>query len=334
MDTALRLQEAPTTGRTDRLPAALRVVAIAACVPYLTLKLAWLSGSHIGIPAGSELRRNEGVLFAANAATVAMDAAVIVLAFALTRAWGRRLPGWLLLLPLWVATGLLAPVVVGFPLQLVAGLLGVGSGAADPADDEPFLAEWVFGVVYTGFGVQALALGWLFVRYGRERWGAVLRGRVGGLRSAGATAAVRRTFAVVTAVLAVAVAGANGLWAAGGDAGLSARVLAEQTGGQRLIHATAAAFALAATAGVLLAAFPGLRPRVRMRTVVALGWTGGAALAAWAGWLLAVSLGGDALPGGGNQPSQAMNLVYAGEMITGTLTLLLGAQLLAELREG
>ncbi|NGN67949.1 hypothetical protein G5C51_29130, partial [Streptomyces sp. A7024] len=156
MDTVLRPAGAPTSrtrrtsrpSRADRLRPALRALAIAACVPYLTLKLAWLSGSHVGIPAGSDLRRSEGALFAANTATVVMDAAVIVLAFALTRPWGRRLPGWLLLLPLWVATGLLAPIVVGFPAQLVARLFGADTGSQQPAD-EPFLAEWVFGVVYT-----------------------------------------------------------------------------------------------------------------------------------------------------------------------------------------
>ncbi|NGN70431.1 hypothetical protein G5C51_41945, partial [Streptomyces sp. A7024] len=161
----------------------------------------------------------------------------------------------------------------------------------------------------------------------------VLRGRVGELPATGPAAQVRRTFAVVAALLALAVAGVNGLWAAGVDAGLSAEVVADQTAAYRLNTALTGVFALTAAAGVLLAAFPALRPRARVRTAVALGWTGGAAIAAWAAYLLVITLAGDSAPGGGDQPTQAMNLAYAGEMITGTLTLLLGAQLLAERRE-
>ncbi|GAA2408778.1 hypothetical protein GCM10010420_41400 [Streptomyces glaucosporus] len=65
---------------------ALRAVAIAACLPYLAIKTAWLTGSHIGIPEGSELLapENATAMLLVNSLTLAMDAAVVVLALALT----------------------------------------------------------------------------------------------------------------------------------------------------------------------------------------------------------------------------------------------------------
>ncbi|MCP9973352.1 hypothetical protein [Streptomyces somaliensis] len=86
------------------------------------------------------------------------------------------MPAWLPAFPAWVATGLLLPIAVGFPLNALAGLLGGGRPAAGPS--EPFLDAWVFTVVYGGFTVQGLALGTLFVRYAGRRWSPLWRGAV------------------------------------------------------------------------------------------------------------------------------------------------------------
>ncbi|MCM2425311.1 hypothetical protein [Streptomyces sp. RKAG337] len=50
-------------------------MAIAACLPYLALKVAWLSGSTVGIPTGSSLRGSldDSAFYAVNVLTVAMD---------------------------------------------------------------------------------------------------------------------------------------------------------------------------------------------------------------------------------------------------------------------
>ncbi|MEV6107428.1 hypothetical protein AB0M28_22370 [Streptomyces sp. NPDC051940] len=316
------------TDTTSPLRRALRAVAIAACVPYLSLKTAWIAGSDLGIPEGSELLEHRATMAAVNTLTVLMDAAVIVIAFALTRPWGRRAPAWLLLLPLWVATGLLAPIVTGYPLQLVGQLLGGSKPVADNGD--PFLHEWVFGVVYTGFGVQALALGGLFALYARDRWGVLLTGRLRDLPGTVQGLAVRRTFGVVAAVLALLVGGVHAMWAVGADAGLSPYLAGHRTTTFYLNEGLDTLWCLAAAAAAVVVAFPALRPAARVRTVVALGWTGGATVAAWGGWLLLASLLQDSVPGDGKQLSQLMNVAYAGQMITGVLLLLLGAQLLAE----
>lgn len=156
---ALETEHAVRLGRSRR---ALRAVAVVSCVPYLSLKAAWIAGSRIGIPDGSSLLEHRATMAVANSVTVLMDAAVIVLALVLTRPWGLRAPAWLLGLPAWVATGLLAPIMAGFPLQVLVDVLG-GSTSTAAAEGEPFLDAWVFGVVYTGFIVQGLTLGALFV---------------------------------------------------------------------------------------------------------------------------------------------------------------------------
>ena len=313
-----------TTTRPARV---LRLVAAAACLPYLTLKIAWIAGSTVGIPAGSELLDKRATMAAANSLTVLMDAAVIVLAFALTRPWGRRMPAWLVGLPLWAATGLLAPIVVGFPLQALISMFGGGGGGAAD-DDAQFLDEWVFTVVYVGFGIQALALGALFVLYVRDRWGPLLRGRLGDLPPS-PTAPAQRVLAVLAAVVAAAVAAVHLSWALGSTAGLSDEYAGQRAADLHVNEGMQVAFALAAAAGVVLLAHR-RRPRTRLTTAVALGWTGGSALAAWSGWMLLASLATENPVRGDRQPTQAMNLAYAGGMITGLLVLAVGATLLAE----
>ena len=184
----------------------LRALAIAACAPYLALKISWASGSHIGIPDGSILLEHHKATIAGSVESALLDSMVVVLVLLLTQQWGRRVPAWLLILPVWAATGLLSPIVVGYPLQLGARLLG---GTAAPSGEpvaRPFLHEWVFTVVYTGFIVQALALGALFVLYARSRWGHLWRGQISGLAGQGpARVAQRATALMASAVVACAV---------------------------------------------------------------------------------------------------------------------------------
>lgn len=158
----------------------LRAAAIAATVPYLTLKTAWLAGSHIGIPDGSVLLEPGSVFFTAlNGLSLLMDSSVVLLVLVLTRPWGMRVPSWLLLLPVFIATGLLTPIVLGFPGQLLLRAMGLGPDEAARAAEAPFLEPWVFNLVYPGFIIQAVALAGLFVPYARERWGRRWQGVLG-----------------------------------------------------------------------------------------------------------------------------------------------------------
>ncbi|WKV74671.1 hypothetical protein AW27_026030 [Streptomyces sp. PCS3-D2] len=298
-------------------------MALVALVPYLALKVAWLSGSRIGIPDGSALLQPGPFLTAANAVTLAMDACVIPLVLVLTRPWGLRTPGWMLTLPAFAATGLLTPILLAFPGQLLVRALGFGSGPEAAAAREPFLDSWVFTVVYTGFTVQGLTLAALFVPYARKRWGRRWQGVVG-----------ERLPRLTGVVAAAATSGALALtalflyWAAGGTAGLSAERAEAHTAESAVVSLAHAMCALAAGAGALLLARGGA---LRARWPLGLAWVGAAATLAWGVFTLAVSWGPQV--DGGEGPSTAEQLIYAGQMVTGSLATAVLTRFLISRRE-
>ncbi|MEU7599685.1 hypothetical protein [Streptomyces sp. NPDC041003] len=302
----------------------LGAVAIAATVPYLALKTAWLSGSRIGIPDGSVLLEPGPVLIAANSVTLAMDASVILLVVVLTRPWGIRVPAWLLAVPVFVATGLLTPIITAFPGQLLIRALGFGADPAAAAAREPFLDPWVFNVVYGGFMVQGLALAGLFVPYARERWGRRWQG-VTGERLPSSTGVV----AAAAAAAGLAVAAVHAYWAFGGTAGLGAEQAAAHSAQTGVVSAVHGMCALAAGAGALLLARGG---GLRARWPLALAWVGAGAALTWGAWMLTASLGPQL--DGGEGPSSAVLLAYAGQMITGSLAAAVLTRFLISRREG
>lgn len=305
--------------RTARIT--LCAVAIAACAPYLLLKGVWLAGSRVGIPQDSVLLSgNEAVLHSINGLTMVMDAVVIVLAVALVRPFGRRLPAWLMLGPLWVATGLLTPILVAAPLS---GVLAVLDNAPEGSqqESEPFLEGWVSVLVYGGFIVQAVALGALFALYVKDRWGRTLRGRLGALSPPPRTPSALLLTSATLLATAVPLS-THLLWALGSHSGLPSSQAAQMDARMRLVEASYAGFALCAVAAVVLVALRP-RPQTRVATVVLLGWVGGSVLTAWGGWSLLMS-GSNAINGG--LPSEqhvtsAQLLVYAAQMTAGLLVL-------------
>lgn len=292
---------------------ALRAVAIAACVPYLSLKIAWIAGSRVGIPEDSSLLDHRVLMAVANSVTVLMDAAVVVLALLLTRPWGQRVRAWLLAVPIWAATGLLAPIMVGFPLQLAG--VALGGTRMQEAGDEPFLHNWVFNVVYGGFILQGLALGALFVLYAKERWGHRLRGRVWDLPSR-ATGPFMRTTAVAGSLLALLPVTMHVLWAAGSTTALQADRVAQRTTDFYLLEGSRIAFVAVAVTGVLLLAFRP-RPALPVRPPLTMAWVGASAMGAWGGWMLLASLMPES--DGAEGPSALLVLTYSGEMVSGLL---------------
>ncbi|CAM5576835.1 hypothetical protein [Streptomyces abikoensis] len=313
---------------------ALRAVTITACLPYLGLKIAWLSGSHAGIPEGSVLRNAGAGLAVVNGVTVLMDAAVVVLALLLTRPWGRRVPAWLLLLPMWAAVGLLTPIMYAFPVQLLVRALSGGNPAAGSGggEERPFLDEWVFGVVYTGFIVQGLALGALFVLYARDRWGHLWQGGVGDLAAAAATGRGQRAAVTVAAVLAVVPGGVHLLWACGWSAGLAPEVARRQGAEFAAGESGYVLYAAATVTGIALLlsganAGANRGSRLPLRVPLLLAGVGSAASAAWGGWQLLAML--TALSDDGRGPTAAMAVTYAVQVITGLLVLVAGARFFA-----
>ncbi|MFX4778103.1 hypothetical protein ABTB39_19705, partial [Acinetobacter baumannii] len=86
------------------------LLAIAGTLPYIALKVAWRSGSRIGLEDPDF--GTSTTMQVANALTMGMDVVAVAMALAFVTAWGRRLPPWLVLGPMWVGTGLLAPILV------------------------------------------------------------------------------------------------------------------------------------------------------------------------------------------------------------------------------
>jgi len=230
-----------------RIRWAVSILAILGTLPYITLKVMWLSGSRVGLVDPGFGR--SATMHLANALTMGMDATAIALALAFVMPWGRRLPNRLVLLPMWVATGLLAPIVVIVPLQIVIG----APTPTDPDRVEP-IAHWVYEMVYAGFMWQGVFLLTAFTLYAAHRWG----GRWGLPLTDHAD---RRAAGVVLGLLAVAASGA---------------VLRADDGAANLIGDLATV--AAAAAGVLLMATPVHLPR---RWPIVLTWLGSGAMAAW-----------------------------------------------------
>ncbi|WP_406860186.1 hypothetical protein ABZO31_07035 [Streptomyces sp. HUAS MG47] len=291
----------------------LRALAVLATLPYISLKIAWVAGSRIGIPENSVLLDDPGLMAAVNAVTILMDAGVVVLALLLTQTWGLRVRSWLLGLPMWAATGLLAPIVIGFPAQLAT--TAIAGAEQHTAGGRPFLDEWVFSVVYGGFIVQALALGTLFVLYARGRWSHLWAGRIGDL-APDLTGRATRATAVTASVLALLPAALHLLWASGAERGLSAGRIADRTSDFHVLEAVRVAFLLVAVAAVLTLVFRLGKAR-RVGTPLALAWVGTGGVGCWGAWMMLGALMPASDPA--KEPTALMITSYAGEMITGFL---------------
>ncbi|WP_350275107.1 hypothetical protein [Kribbella sp. HUAS MG21] len=144
-------------------------VACLAPVPYLVLKVLWLSGSSIGTTtAAGAGAMHETRFVVGNLITVGLMLVAVAFAIALTRPSAHRVPAWLVFVLGAGVTGLLAPILLGLPVGLILQL-AAGEVAADEG-----LAPWVFGVVYSGFALLGIAMAVLLAQYVVTRWGQLI----------------------------------------------------------------------------------------------------------------------------------------------------------------
>ncbi|WP_157087305.1 hypothetical protein [Piscicoccus intestinalis] len=155
-----------TRGHSAALPTALAAVAVAACVPYVALKIAWLAGSDVGVRTDA---LGSGTMQVANTLTLVMELVAAALAVALVRPIGLRIPAPLVLVPMAVGTGLLGGILVLLPIEAALALTGLAEAPRAP-DAEPLIAGWVYAVVYAGFAVLGLALLAIFAIHVKRRW--------------------------------------------------------------------------------------------------------------------------------------------------------------------
>ncbi|KFU81034.1 hypothetical protein SAMN04489729_4790 [Amycolatopsis lurida] len=223
--------------------------AILGTLPYLTLKASWVTGGGLGLRDPSFV--DSDVMMFANLVTGGMDVVAVLLALAFTYSWGRRIPAPLVLFPIWIGTGLLAPIVLNLPV-IIADL------SRAQLTEMP-LENWVWAVVYGGFAWQGILLLTAFVLYARDRWWFVVTGTVkpGTIGVAGLLGIAA---ALVTAI-------GHTIWAFG-PGGIAAR-------GQDVVIAVLGVLAAIALANV---------SRGRFWPRLVLVWTGAGAMAGTGAW--------------------------------------------------
>jgi hypothetical protein len=253
---------------TDRTRRTLGLLTAAGTLPYLALKANWLTGGTAGFRDAALLA--DPSVQVLNAVTVLMDVLVIALALALTRPFGQRLRAWVLLLPLWVGTGLLVPMVV-----LILPVTVIGSLASEGGP----LESWLQPLVYGGFAWQGVGLTIAFAGYAAQRWGRVV---TGGPVAAG-----------LVPLLRVLVGGGTAAAAVSGVLHLAAGVATGS--GTGVLGAVAnAGFAAAGAIGVARLATGA--PTHRWAAAVA-AWIGTGAMFAWGLWSAVLTMAGTAMAG-------------------------------------
>ena len=296
--------------------------AIACAVPYLALKVVWLTGGQLGVADPKTMR--DASMIALNAATAGMDLIGIVVALAFTHAWGQRLPAWLVLPPIWVAMGLLVRFVGAVPLLALAGRLTVRS--AQPSSG--LVHPWVYALVYTEFVGLGIGLTVAFVLYARARWRSVFQS-IPGSGSPGATRGVQVPLANAAALMAAVVAAVHLAWACGATVGIPSELVARRTFSSHVVNAVDGAAMVTAAVGVLM-----MVHRVGRRSPfwvsVALAWVGSGFLFAWGLWGLVNVLGDTALVRGRLGAAPWLNLLGLTQLIAGLVIGLVTLFVLAE----
>lgn len=245
------LQAGPATELAPVGPARRLLAAFAAlmALPYLWLKVAWLSGSRIGL--NDPEFGTSTAMYALNLLTGMLDVVAFVLAAVFFFRRGLRAPAWLVVPPMWIGAGLLGQVLLMLPYELIVQAVN----PSEAQGDLPLpIAGWVFTLVYAGFAGMGIGLLGAFALYARQRWG----------RARPPVGAAGRSALVAAAILAL---GACLLHLAISDQPLSNRLFDLLIGG------------VVAVALVTLS-------RRRMsagtfRLAVVLGFVGTGALAAW-----------------------------------------------------
>ncbi|TNC27603.1 hypothetical protein [Amycolatopsis alkalitolerans] len=245
--------------RTARLVAG--YAAILGTLPYLTLKVVWLTGGTLGL-TDPGLVRTTGMAVA-NGFTGGMDLVAIAIALTVAHRWGERVTAWLVLFPLWVGTGFLAPIALSGPV------IGVDLAVTDHGSSG--LEPWVTPLVYGCFIWQGLTLLTAFVLYARMRWAPLFTART----SPGLSLTAGIGVAIATMAAAVHV-----IWT-------FAPIRDGASVATRFLDGVDGVLALAAAVGMLLLA----REHGRFRWPMVLVWAGSATLFAWGFWSVFTTVG-------------------------------------------
>ena len=321
MPTALADFPDSVAGRPRRSGLARLVIgygAIVCAVPYLALKIIWLTGGQLGV-ANPAFMRDLATL---NIVTALMDVVFIGIVLAFTHEWGLRIPAWLLLPPMWVASGLLARFVVAVPIVTISQAFAMESIRVPPGGP---VEPWVYAVVYSGFTGMGVGLMCAFALYAHARWSAVFgSGPLAGHLD------VHVPLAIIAALMAVAGSAMHLAWAFGGTIGLRPDLAAGRTLSSYVLNAIDAAMGIGAASGILLMVLGRDRPIPYRAAVVTAAWIGSGFLFAWALWHLINVLGETALVRNRVEGMALINVLSLLRLLAGLLIGLLSLFLLAD----
>lgn len=183
--------------------------ATIAVMPYLLIKIAWTLGLFLPTEQMNDISWRS-----INAATVVLATVGILLALAFSRSWGERLPVWMVILPVWVGTGLLIPMI------LLAPVLGPAAMTRDMAAGAANF--WVYEqtfVMISLIGV-GICLPFAFVGYAKTRWPEALSGSIDHEKLSGHTRKLQITLARLVVAGCILLGIIKLFWAAGGTLGI------------------------------------------------------------------------------------------------------------------
>ncbi|WP_433320189.1 hypothetical protein ACQP0U_15785 [Micromonospora sp. CA-269861] len=244
-------------------------------VPYFVVKVIWtldgLRGGGLHDGAWSKLDWT-----ALNGLTVAMAGAAILLGLALGQRWGMRIPGWLILLPAWIGTGFLVPMIPILPALLLT--TGGGDTAADVV-----VPAWEVALVSVSFAGFGLGMAVAVPLYVWQRWPHALTGRTptdqAVVRTSGA---VERAVANLAAAVSVALGLPQLYWGLGGSLGLDQGALDHRDAQWHVLTVNSGLWALIAAWGVWTISRQ--RAGASVRTPMLLTWVASGCLFAWGSW--------------------------------------------------
>jgi hypothetical protein len=272
---------------------------------YVGFKALWIAGISVGLDAATLDRQG---MVAGNVLTAGLAVVGVVVLLAFTHGKGRRLPAWLVLVPTWVGTGLLAPIAIVMVTLAVLAFTGVYQWPVVEG-----AAPWLHGVVYSCFSGLGISLAIVFGLHVRDRWPALFE-------SARPVQSPTRPIQLPLAWAGIAIAtflgGLRLYWAAGGTAGLVAENLHRRELPWHLLHLVSGALTLAAVAGTLLLLY---RPVRRLRIALPFLWIGSGGLFAGGLVELGLSMVSGPVTGTWQQPEshQVYNGVLFGALLAG-----------------
>ena len=286
---------------------------ILCALPYLALKLNWLAGGNLGI--ADPVLMHEPTMIALNVVTAFMDVVAIAIALAFTHDWGLRIPAWLVLPPMWVASGLLVRFVVTVPLVAISMAFARESIRVPPGGP---VQPWVYAVVYSGFTGMGIGLMLAFVLYARARWRPVFDASPLPVARPDADRGVTVALATAGALMALAGSALPLAWAFGSTIGIRADLVTGRTFASSLANAADALMCLGAAAGILTM-IRGARSRIPSWLAVTVTWICSASLFSWGLWHLINLLGNTALVRDRLQGMPLVNLMGLVRFVAGLL---------------